>query len=74
MIRVKYLGFLPGVTGRAEEEVDAEEATVREIVDPRVLEATGGDLVVLVNGLPSSLDARVRDGDTVALLPHIGGG
>ncbi len=74
MIRVKYLGFLPDITGRLEDEVDAREAVVREIVDPRVLEVTGGDLVVLVNGLPSSLDTKVRDGDTVALLPHIGGG
>jgi len=74
LIRVKYLGFFSEIAGGPEAEVDLEEALVRDVVDRRVLEASGGDLVVLVNGVPASLDSKVRSGDTVAVLPHIGGG
>ncbi len=74
MIRVKYLGFFSELAGASEKTFDLAEATVRELVDPRVLEASKGDLVVLVNGLPGSLDSRVRSGDVVAVLPHMGGG
>lgn len=73
-IKVEYFGYFSDIVGKREAIVNAERARVRDIVDRKILELTGGDFVVLVNGVPSSLDSTVKNGDDVKILPHMGGG
>ncbi|RLE61444.1 MAG: hypothetical protein DRJ35_00450 [Thermoprotei archaeon] len=73
-IKIMYFGYFSDIVGKKKDIVNAEKARIREIVDKRILKLTGGDFVVLVNGVPSRLDSFVKSGDEVKVLPHMGGG
>lgn len=75
-LRVFYYGFFSEITGKEREEVDIEEGatkSVKEIVDPKLSQYLE-NAVILVNGVAVRPDYRVKVGDEVRVLPHIGGG
>ena len=73
-VKIRYYGYLAGeFNGEVEVEIPDEGATVEEVVKlPSGLDIK--DLVLLVNGKPAKPDTRVKPGDTIAVMPHIGGG
>lgn len=73
-IKIMYFGYFSDIVGKKKDVVNVEKAMIRDIVDKRILKLTGGDFVVLVNGIPSRLDSFVKSGDEVKVLPHMGGG
>ena len=75
-VRIVYYGYLSELAGACEVVVAVKEGTgarVRELLAERVSKLEGG-LIVLVNDVPATLDTVVRAGDTIKVLPHIGGG
>uniref|UniRef100_A0A7C1PDH7 MoaD/ThiS family protein n=1 Tax=Thermofilum pendens TaxID=2269 RepID=A0A7C1PDH7_THEPE len=76
-VRVIYLGYLSDLAGTKEEEVvlpESRAALVRSVINARVLSLGEGSFIVLVNGAPASLNSAVKPGDTIKVLPHVGGG
>ncbi len=88
-VRVKLLGILYEVTGWYQRDYELEEgATVGKLLEkllkeyPRLSEyleeEEGVAPTILVNGRSidflEGLNTRLRDGDTVAIIPPAGGG
>jgi sulfur carrier protein/molybdopterin synthase sulfur carrier subunit len=76
-VRVVYLGYLSDLAGVREEEVvlpDPRASPVRSVISPRVLSLGEGAILILVNGMPASPNSTVKPGDTIKVLPHVGGG
>ena len=83
-VRVVYLARLRDAFGRNEESITlpSADSVVRDVVDalrsrgePYSHELAQGRAVrVAVNHDLAHLDARVRDGDEIALLPPVTGG
>lgn len=74
--RVRYYGFFSEITGKEHEDIAVKSAagkSVREIVDERLLPFLD-DAIILVNGIAVRPDYRVKAGDEVKILPHVGGG
>jgi|UniRef100_A0A7C3WQB7 Molybdopterin converting factor, small subunit len=76
-VRIVYLGYLSDIAGTREEEVvlpDSKTSTVKRVLNAKVLSLGENALLVLVNSLPASLNSTVKPGDTIKVLPHVGGG
>ena len=73
-VRIRYYGYLAGeIDGEVEVEIPDEGAAIRDIVKlPSGVDIN--ELVLLVNGKPAKPDTRVKPGDSIAVMPHIGGG
>lgn len=72
-----YYGYLSDLAGSREVIVNIEDrgtARVREVIAENVVRLGESSLVILVNDLPSTLEAIVKSGDTIKVLPHVGGG
>ena len=76
MLRIKYLGHYEMLRGRRVEEVEVDRpVTLRELLEERLGDALDWEqTIVLVNGRPAKPDEVVGDGDTVSVMPFIGGG
>lgn len=84
MITVKLLGGARTALGRDHLEMERPDAKLREIVELlRSLSSNGSvfspqNLLIAVNGVESSvvggLDATVKDGDVVSIVPVVHGG
>lgn len=76
-MKVVYFGYLSDVAGTREASVSIENrqgVRVREIIDEKVIKLGEGSFIVLVNGNPATLDTLIKSGDTIKVLPHVGGG
>ena len=73
-IKIFYYGYFMDIVGKRVVSLEIDRARIKNIIDKNVLEKTRGELVILVNGVPSSIDGIVKDGDEVKVLPHMGGG
>ena len=86
-VTVKLLGVLHEATGWFKREIDVEGDRVRDLLEklwrdyPRLreyMEDPEEDATILVNGRDieflDGLDTRLKDGDTVAIIPPAGGG
>ncbi len=74
MAKIKYIGYLAELAGRGEEEVKVDgRIKVKDLLEQRIKKGLE-DLVILVNGLPGSLDTLVDDDDIISVLPVISGG
>jgi molybdopterin synthase sulfur carrier subunit len=89
-VRVKYFTLLREITGKKEEEIEAE--TIRDLLDSLISkygeelrdevnsdrEKIPGYYHILVNGLNinllKNLDTELKDGYVVSILPPVGGG
>jgi len=72
MVKVKYIGYLAELVGIREEEIKVEKPVrVREILR---IKSDLEELIILVNGLPGSLNSLVDRDDVVSVLPVISGG
>ncbi len=73
-VRIRYYGYLAGeIDGEVEVEIPDEGAAIRDIVNlPSGVDIN--ELVLLVNGKPAKPDTRVKPGDSIAVMPNIGGG
>jgi len=75
-VKVYYFGFLTELSGKEFEEVElpsADKVRLRDIVCDEVKPLLDR-LVILVNDISVNPDYWLKPGDTVKLLPHIGGG
>ncbi len=75
-VRIYYFGFLSELSGKSYDEVELPEKTgvkVRDLVNERIKPFLDA-IIILVNDVSVTPDHRVEPGDTVKLLPHIGGG
>ena len=50
------------------------DGTVKSILDEQKIEYKGSHFAILVNGENSSLEAHVKKGERIMMLPVIGGG
>ncbi len=76
-MRVVYLGYLSDLAGVEEEEVvlpGSRASLVRSVISSRVLSLGESAILILVNDMPASLNSPVKPGDTIKVLPHVGGG
>jgi len=73
MIKVKYVGYLASIAGVREEEINAEDARIKELLRLKG-NVNWDEVIILVNGRPASLDTRVKSGDEVTVLPFTSGG
>lgn len=76
-VRVIYYGYLSDLAGVRETLVSLKDGTamrVRELIAEKVAKLGENSVVILVNDLPSKPDSLVKAGDTVKVLPHVGGG
>jgi len=73
MVRVKYVGYLASLAGVREEEVDADNVRLGDILRLKG-NVNWEEIIILVNGKPANLDTRVSDGDEVTVLPFTSGG
>ena len=73
MIKVKYVGYLASIAGVHEEEINAENAKIRELLRLKG-NVTWDEVIILVNGRPAGLDTTVKKGDEVTVLPFTSGG
>jgi molybdopterin synthase sulfur carrier subunit len=78
-IKLKYFASFRDMTGKQEESMDVEEGvTVKELRDqvrekyPKIGEREM--ILVAVNGVFTSLDKEISEGDEVALFPPVSGG
>ncbi|RLE71963.1 MAG: MoaD/ThiS family protein [Thermoprotei archaeon] len=74
MAKIKYIGYLAELAERREEEVKVDgRIKVKDLLERRIKKGLE-ELVILVNGLPGSLDTLVDDDDVISVLPVISGG
>ncbi|RLE63783.1 MAG: hypothetical protein DRJ38_06760 [Thermoprotei archaeon] len=74
MVKIKYIGYLAELAGRREEEFKINgKVKVKKLIEQRIKKGLE-ELVILVNGLPGSLETLVDDDDIVSILPVISGG
>ncbi|MEM0335064.1 MAG: MoaD/ThiS family protein [Thermofilum sp.] len=76
-VKVVYYGYLSDLAGTRENVVsvrDGASVRVRELIAEIVIKLGESSLIILVNDTPSTLEALVKAGDTVKVLPHVGGG
>ena len=74
MVKIKYIGYLAELAGSREEEVKVNgRIKVKYLLERRIKKGLE-ELVILVNGLPGSLDTLVDDNDVISVLPVISGG
>ncbi len=73
MIKVKYVGYLASIAGVREEEINAENARIKELLRLKG-NVNWDEVIILVNGRPASLDTKVKSGDEVTVLPFTSGG
>jgi len=78
MIRLKMLGALaPLQTARDADgymEIAANDLTVRELVEMSPAGGTSIKYSALVNRRVAVMEARVKDGDDIVLMPLMAGG
>ena len=76
MLRAKYLGHYAMIRGMRVEEISlSAPTTIRSLLEERLGDALDWDqTIVLVKGRPVNPDYEVRDGDTVSVMPFMGGG
>ncbi|QOJ78511.1 MoaD/ThiS family protein [Infirmifilum lucidum] len=75
-VKIYYFGFLSELSGKSYDEVELPERAgvkVKELVNERIKPFLD-TIIILVNDVSVTPDKRVKPGDTVKLLPHIGGG
>ena len=73
MVKIKYIGYLAELAGKREEEIKLDKPTkIRELIDLQRVKLE--ELIILVNGLPGSLDSVVSGEDEISVLPVISGG
>ena len=89
-IKVKYLGLIRSKIGKNGEEVEVKEgaflsellnklaetygAALKGLFDVKAESILDPTFIITVNGVSQALDARLSEGDTVALMTLIGGG
>ena len=74
-ITVKLFASLRKYGFETEEFEIEEECTIQTIINQINLSQTEENLIFLVNGLPHRpLSYNLKDGDTLAIFPQIGGG
>lgn len=88
-VRVKLVSLLRDAVDGAGEvivEIDGDKARLRDVLEklyashPKLKRLVGGleerglGVVYMVNGQGAGLDAEVKDGDLVAILPPASGG
>jgi len=76
MISVRLFASLPArsATGRKKFEVEPRQGlTVGEIVEAEGLEPADVH-IVMVNGVRTTMDSELADGDRLGLFPLVGGG
>ncbi|MCS7385267.1 MAG: MoaD/ThiS family protein [archaeon GB-1867-005] len=73
MIKIRAIGYIAEAIGGREFEIQSEKPVkIRELISlPQNFESR---VIVLVNGKPATLDALVKSGDKVTLMPTISGG
>ena len=82
MIKVKYFASLRSMSGKEEDQFDmGSETTLKNLsheiskTAPKICEMIlGKKIMVSVNLDVASLEAIIKDGDEVALLPPFSGG
>ncbi|MBT4127080.1 MAG: MoaD/ThiS family protein [Nitrospina sp.] len=82
MIKVKYFANLRSIAGKEEDQFDmGSETTLKNLsheiskTAPKICEMIlGKKIMVSVNLDVASLEAIIKDGDEVALLPPFSGG
>jgi len=82
MIKVKYFASLRSIAGKEEDQFDmGSETTLKNLsheiskTAPKICEMIlGKKIMVSVNLDVASLEAIIKDGDEVALLPPFSGG
>lgn len=82
MVTVKYFASLKGIAGKEEDRFDLDgETTLNKLIEmigqtsPKIGEmAREKKVLVSINCDIADLDARVQDGDEIALLPPFSGG
>jgi len=76
-VRIVYMGYLSDLAGVKEEEValpDSKASLIRSIISARVLSLGENAIIILLNDMPASLNSTAKPGDTIKVLPHVGGG
>lgn len=78
-IKVKYFASFRDMTGKHEESMDVEEGVTVKKLREQVREKYPkiGDreqVLVAVNGVFTSLDKEISEGDEVAFFPPVSGG
>jgi molybdopterin synthase sulfur carrier subunit len=75
-LRIKYLGHYEMLRGARVEEIEVRgRARIKELLEERLGEALEWEqTIVLANGRPAKPEDEVGDGDTVSVMPFIGGG
>lgn len=78
-VKVKYFAHARTFTNLKEEMFSFDEPTSLNDLLSKVEEAYPKisemrPLIVIVNGIMSEVDRKISDGDTIALVPPLGGG
>lgn len=73
--RIIFFGYLIDLVKEREVVLEITEPTkVKDVLSRSLSVSQGLDVVVLINDYPATIDSYVKPGDTVKILPHIGGG
>ncbi|MFX0097114.1 MAG: MoaD/ThiS family protein [Candidatus Hodarchaeota archaeon] len=72
MVKIKLLGYVASLAKFKKKEIRINKRVkVKDLLGVKISEDR---VIVLVNGISSSLETDVDDGDEIVILPIIGGG
>ncbi|MDI6639607.1 MAG: MoaD/ThiS family protein [Methanocellales archaeon] len=78
MVKVKFFASYREMLGEVERDVQLQDgARVRDIIDMLVIrcpELAGENAVIALNHVITKEDAKLKDGDVVAIFPPVSGG
>lgn len=72
MAKIRMIGYIAEISGFREKTVVIERPVqLKDLLPEKVAQKR---TIILVNGLPASMDSRIEGEDQIVIMPVVGGG